>query len=138
MSRLFNVEVFNQVISGDATTPPLYRSGAEFYSLLGSAELLMVQVSVDMVQSAGTVVTVGWEITNILEEAQWGGGFTAKTLPAVGPTTVPVGRGFSISAHTVNISTGASASDIGGYGRFVVSAKPDTARVRIVVAGYSC
>ncbi len=52
MSRLFNVEVFNQSIGGVSTSAPTYVSGTEFNALLGSAEKLKVQIIVDAIAAA--------------------------------------------------------------------------------------
>jgi hypothetical protein len=144
MARLFNVEVFNQVISGAATGAPNYFSKPEFNALLGSADILVVMVMLDMVQSTGTVVDVAFEPANVNEEAAFGGGpsFKVPSSDTAGPTNVPFSVPFSISVFDTQSTTSGgvtstvSAPKIGAFGRFKVSSSPDTAAVRIIVAGY--
>lgn len=47
MGRMFNVEVFNQTISGDGGTAPLFYTGQEQAAMLGRADSLLAQVTVE-------------------------------------------------------------------------------------------
>ncbi|MBL8600413.1 MAG: hypothetical protein JNK72_00670 [Myxococcales bacterium] len=44
MARVFNLVVFDQVISGDSSAPPVFYTSQEHAALLGSVERLQVQL----------------------------------------------------------------------------------------------
>jgi hypothetical protein len=125
MSRLFNVEVFNQSIAGVSSSAPTYVTGAEFNALLGSAEKLKVQVIVDSMAAANTAVTVTFEYNNAVQDNTWATG-SATTVAVVAIADLPKSGFMTLSAPT----------DLAAYGRFRVSANLN-ATVRIIVCGWS-
>ena len=56
MARLFNIEVFNQSISGDGGSPGVYYTSPEQMAALGSADALIVQIIVESVGALSTQV----------------------------------------------------------------------------------
>ncbi len=128
MPRLFNLEVFNETVTGDATTPPVYYSVREHQAVLGSADVLHAQIIVEAIGDAGTVVTVAYQISNTGNEAEWTSSAKSTTVTPVAFTAVPFTGWLLVDAGV----------DIGAFGRFkVTSNKNAPARVRIVVLGRS-
>jgi hypothetical protein len=125
MSRLFNVEVFNQNFSGTASSPPTYVSGTEFNALLGSAETMKVQIIVDAIEAVTTTVTVVFEYNNALQDNTWATGNT---------TAIAVSSLASLPKSA--FMTFSAPADIAAYGRFRVSADKG-ATVRIIACGWS-
>lgn len=125
MSRLFNVEVFNQSIGGVSSGAPSYFSGTEFNALLGSAEKLKAQIIVDSMAAANTAVSVTFEYNNAVQDNTWATGSTA-TVAVVAIADLPKSGFLTLSAPT----------DLAAFGRFRVSANLN-ATVRIIVCGWS-
>jgi len=125
MSRLFNVEVFNQSIGGVSSGAPSYFSGTEFNALLGSAEKLKAQIIVDSMAAANTAVSVTFEYNNAVQDNTWATGSTAS-VAVVAIADLPKSGFMTLSAPT----------DLAAYGRFRVSANLN-ATVRIIVCGWS-
>ena len=105
MSRLFNVEVFNQTMGQGQT----YFSGEEFYAMLGSADSMSAQVLVDAVAAYPTDVVVTFQTTNTLQQWTWSS--TAAT------TTVTVSTAANTPAQDT-IDVPFTGTVIGAYGRF--------------------
>ena len=126
MARLFNVEVFNQVI-GKAQA---YYTGQEFYALLASADRLSVQVIVDSVVETSTAVDVLFQTTNILEEWAWFSAEAETKLTVEVPTLdeAPKKNGGPMPPEE---------QQMGAYARLMVTTTKTGAAVRIVVCGRS-
>lgn len=125
MARLFNVEVFNKTISGAAQDPPPYRTGEEFYALLGSADTLWVQTIVDSQGAATTgnnTVTVTLEVNNSNEAETW------QTPTGVNAESVAFSATSPAQKSWLWLGTGAHA-------RFLVTSKYPNVAVRIIVCG---
>lgn len=125
MSRLFNVEVFNQSMTGDSTSAPTYVSGTEFNALLGSAESVKVQIIVDSAAVVSATVNVAFEYNNAVQDNIWTTGTTANVTAAT-VADLPKTGYMTLTAP----------SDLGAYGRFRVSAT-ENVTVRIIACGWS-
>ena len=135
MPRVFNVEVFNKTIGGAASNPPVYRSGEEFYDLLGSADNVIAQLFIDSAATVPTTVTVSYEMSNSTEEETWklaeiDGSppqplTESVTVTALGPAPQSESLGFVTMPEFVPAA----------YGRFVVTSDEPEVAVRIVVCG---
>ena len=132
MARLFNVEEFNKTINGAVASPP-YTSSAEFYSLLGSADSLTVELVVDAVMTDGTTITATYYVANGMEEAMWG---VAKK--GGDPMTVSL-EAFTDGPPKAKLLFINQGDDFvnGAYGRFVIESTAPGAAVRLVVCGRS-
>lgn len=119
MSRLFNVEVFNQTTGKD----PVY-SSSDFNELLGSADTMLVQIIVDAVTQANTVVSVYYQTNNTTQEQLW----TSGAATTVTVTTID-------DAPEQGVMTLPSTNGAGAFGRFQVTATKSGATVRIVACG---
>lgn len=128
MARLFNIEVFNQTISGDATTAPAYYTSEEHAALLGSADKLVAQVVLVSQKNTSTTINVIYQHNNTLESELWGDSNASKNV--IGPanhTDLPAVQWFAVD----------STVDRGAFGRFKVTADNPGAVVRVIVTGYS-
>jgi len=125
MSRLFNVEVFNQSIGGVSSGAPSYFSGTEFNARLGSAEKLKAQIIVDSIASASASVSVTFEYNNAVQDNTWATGTTASVAVAA-VADLPKSGFMTLSAP----------ADLAAYGRFRVAANQNVT-VRIIVCGWS-
>ena len=128
---LFNVEVFKETIGGDADpdAAPVYRTGAEYYDVLGSADSLIAQIEVYSVASTPTTVTVAYEMSNSTDEETWmaaGGDFSATVLVS-SFTSLPRSEaiGFATSGDFFPKA----------YGRFKITSTAPGASVRIFACG---
>ncbi len=127
MARSFNVEVFNKTIGGDATNAPQYRTGQEFYAMLGAADALRVQVIVEAVNAINTTVTVSAETTSAQEEETWKDtGVSALTVMVTSPAKT--------NQDVLRLVAG---QHYGAFVRFVVSSNVPTATVRLIATGWS-
>lgn len=137
MPRAFNVEVFNKTIGG-GESPPVYRTGEEFYGLLGSADSLIAQVFVDSVATVPTTVTVTYEMSNATEEETW-------TVAEVEGETlnVPIQVEVEVTSEAPAPQNEALGFTVmpqfipAAYGRMKVAADEPGATVRIVACGRS-
>lgn len=130
MARLFNIEVFNQTINGDATTPPTYYTSSDFSATLGSADSLLTQVIVEGLTDATGAVTVQYQISNTMNVEDFTASAQSITVAPGGTTgaSVPKSGFLAITA----------TADLGAYGRFKITyGKGSLATVRIVVCGRS-
>lgn len=130
MARLFNVVVFDDMITGTNTSPAIYYSAREHQALLGSVDTLNVQVIVDAIGTAGTTVTVTYETSNTGGDLEREWKTTAKTV-SVTPT------GFTSSDLPAMVFFVVDATvDLGAFGRFMITAdKTVPCKVRVVVCG---
>ena len=126
MARLFNVEVFNQII-GKAQA---YYTGQEFYALLASADRLSVQVIVDSVVETSTAVDVLFQTTNILEEWAW---FSAEAETKLTVSVAPLDEAPMVGGGPMP----PEEQQMGAYARLKVTTTKTGAAVRIVVCGRS-
>lgn len=127
MARLFNLEVFNQTIAGAAEDWPVYRSGAESYATLGSADILVAQIIVESVTALPATVTVSYELSNTTEEETWI--INTGIEKAVEVTTedeLPAKAYLRVMMSDFVLPA---------YGRFAVSASVASATVRVIVCG---
>lgn len=123
MARLFNVEVFNKTISGAEEDPPQYRTGEEFYALLGSSDTLWTQVIVDSQGAATTgnnTVTVTLEINNSTEAETWETTTFVQSVPF--NTTSPAKKSWAWVGTAAHV-------------RYLVTSKYPNVAVRIIVCG---
>lgn len=127
MPRLFNLEVFNRVISGDNGSPPKYYSSAEHASVLGSADMMNVQIIIDSPPQTSVDVTVKYEINNDNSEDTWTPTSISKTVSLGGPTVAPASEFMTIS----------SLADLGCYGRFMITSNQPNTTVRVIACGRS-
>lgn len=127
MPRLFNIEVFNQSISGDATTPPPYYSSEEHAALLGSADKLVVQVIVMAIKGVTSTVTVLYQNNNTHESELWSDSTASKSVVASSLTALPKVGWLGVESTT----------DRGAFGRFKVTCDKEMVTVRVIVTGYS-
>lgn len=131
MSRLFNVEVFDESVAGggaEDTFGNSYYVNQQFWALLGSPDVLRVQVIIDSVVAADTTFKIFVQTTNALREETW------KAVPNKGSETLidnltdpPKVDWFSLSIPT---------DGVGAYVRFQVVADRSGGRVRIIAAGW--
>lgn len=131
MARLFNVVVFDETISGDSGgSKPIYYSNPSHHALLGSADVLNVQVIVESVSAVTTVVTVVYQISNSAVESEWKDSSKSATVTVAGYTSADL-PGMTFFAVDANI-------DLSAYGRFKVYAdKNGACKVRIIACGRS-
>lgn len=127
MPRLFNLEVFNRVINGDNGTPPKYYSAMEHAAVLGSADMMNVQIIIESTPGATATVTVVYQINNDGSEETWSDSNVGTSVLLPGPTLAPVVQYMTIS----------SLSDLGCYGRFRVTCDSSATSVRIIACGRS-
>jgi len=130
MARLFNIEVFNQSISGDGGSPGVYYTSPEQMAVLGSADALIVQIIVESVGALSTQVTVAYESSNTGSQIanEWGSVATATTSAAANWSDLPLVKPLTIT----------TVGQIGAFGRFKVTSNNNApAQVRIVVCGRS-
>jgi hypothetical protein len=129
MPRLFNVEVFNQTISGDPTNPPVYYSNRELQATLGSAEYLSVQVIVEGATVAGAVTTV-YQCSNTANEDEWfltSGVSKIHTITGLSGTNLP--QSFFWNLNVL-------ANDNGAFARFRITySSASMVTVKIIVCG---
>jgi hypothetical protein len=126
MARLFNVEVFNQVIGGGSPAP-VYYSGPQFNALLGSADELTIQYIVDATGgSLPAVVTFEPQCNNTEEEALWEATASTKTVTITAQSDLP---GSTIDRYSLS-------SAFAAYGRFKVTADKHSVSARIIVCGW--
>jgi len=134
---IFNVEVFNKTISGNAS-PPEYFTGQEFYALLGSADSFAAQVIVDAVETSNTQVTVVYQTTNTAEEETWmvgkvsGGSSPIQVSVTTVNKTDPPQQGVLIVPATDPTFVN------GAFGRLLVTSDTPGASVRIIACGRTC
>jgi len=130
MARLFNVVVFDDMISGANASPAIYYSAREHQALLGSVDTLNVQVLVDAIGTASTSVTVTYETSNTGGDLEREWKTTAKTV-----TVTPVGFTSSDLPAMAFLLVDGSV-DLGAFGRFSITTdKNSPCKVRIVVCG---
>ena len=116
--------MFNQTIAADKD----YYTGEEFYSMLGSADNLVVQVILDAATNASTTVTVKYEANNTSQEQMW------VITPA--SDVVAITALTQLPAQTTFEAPGEVALPM-AYGRFSVRSNQQGSAVRIVVCGRS-
>ncbi len=127
MPRLFNIEVFNEMVTGDASAP-VYFSTREHQAMLGSADVLNAQIIVEAIGDAATIVSVAYQISNTGNEAEWVSSSKNTTVTPGGFTGVPATGWLQVDTN----------ADIAAFGRFkVTSNKNAPAKVRIIVLGRS-
>jgi hypothetical protein len=127
MARLFNIEVFNQTISGDANAP-IYYSNREQQATLGSADILYAQIIVEGLTDITGTVTVLYQTSNTSNEDEW-----VDTSKTVGVTP---GGLTSTSLPKNTILTIDNTTTLGAFGRFKITYnKNSMATVRLIVCG---
>lgn len=128
MTRAFNLEVFNQTINGDGTTPPTYYTAMDYAATLGSADSLNAHLIVEGLTDSAGIVTVTYQRSNTTNTEDFKSISTSATVTPGGTdgSKVPKGEFYAITA----------ASDLGAYGRFRITYdKSSMVTVRIVVCG---
>lgn len=126
MSRLFNVEVFNQTIGAAA---PVY-SSQEFYALLGSADVIVAQLVLDGVSAtSATEVTVTYQVNNTTQEQLWVDTPWNESVTASNADDPPKQEALVVPQGT--------DEHLGAFGRFKVAADKGGASVRIIACGRS-
>lgn len=129
MPRLFNVQVFDESISGDVN-PPTYYSMPEHHALLGSADTLLAQVIVEGLTNSTVTVSVTYQISNTGNESEWSDSSKSTTVAPAGFTAAALPKIGWIAIDTT--------ADLGAFGRFKVTAdKNSITKVRIIVCGHS-
>lgn len=131
MARLFNVEVFNQTISGDAS-PPVYYSQREQQGTLGGADLIYVQVIIEGITDVTGAFSVTYQISNTANEDEWiDSGKTLSATPGgLTNTTLPKSYFFLVD--------NSNGGMLGAFGRFKVTwSKNSMATIRIIACGHS-
>ena len=132
MARLFNVEVFNKTINGAVASPP-YTTSADFYSLLGSADSLTVQLVVDAVSVDGTEVTATYYVANGTEEEMWN-----VAQKGADPMKVAVTSDIDLPTKSKLLFINPSDDFVNGaFGRFLILSTAPGAAVRLIVCGRS-
>jgi hypothetical protein len=124
MARLFNVEVFNQTIGSGRD----YFTADEFYSMLGSADTMLVQILVDSAIDAATVVTIGYESSNVSQPWAWIPGSETASITVTSLGSLPTKELLQLPHPD---------DGLGAFGRFKVTTTNTGASVRIVVCGRS-
>jgi len=130
MARLFNVVLFDETISGGTTTPPIYYSNQNHQALLGSADVLTVQLIVEAIGTATTTVSVVYQISNTANDSEWKDSSKSETMAVAGfsPADLPASKFFAVDANI----------DLAAFGRFkITSDKNPPCKVKIVACGRS-
>ena len=98
MARLFNVVVFDETISGANSSAPVYYSHPSHHALLGSADVLNVQVIVEAIGAATTTVSVVYQISNSAVESEWKDSSKSDTIAVAGftNTDLPAMKFFAV------------------------------------------
>ncbi|MFO0602947.1 MAG: hypothetical protein U0324_07220 [Polyangiales bacterium] len=129
MARLFNIEVFNQTISGDANAP-IYYTSEDHAALLGSADRLVCQLVIMSQKNQSSTVTVQYQHNNTLESELWRDGSAGSVKSIPGPanyTDLPAVLWYAIFADV----------DRGAFGRFKITSDQEGVTFRLIVTGYS-
>lgn len=129
MPRLFNIEVFNQTISGDAN-PPAYYTSEDHAALLGSADRLVCQLVIMAQKNQSSIVTVQYQHNNTLESELWQDASLSSAKSVTGPanyTALPASDWFAMFLDV----------DRGAFGRFKITADKEGVTFRLIVTGYS-
>lgn len=125
MARLFNVEVFNQMIGASAEY-----SSQDFYALLGSADAIVAQIVVDgVVATSLTTVVVTYQVNNTMQEQLWVDTPWNESVAASDPDDTPKQEALIVPQGT--------DEHLGAFGRFKVQADKGGASVRIIACGRS-
>lgn len=127
MGRMFNVEVFNQTISGSGSgSAPTFYTGQEHTAMLGSADSLLAQVTMEGTTDVTGTLTVTYQFCNTGRQEDWQDAVNSATVSAGSATAIPKTTMYLIS----------SGSELGAFGRYKVSFnKGESVTVRIVVCG---
>ena len=130
LARVFNIEIFNQTISGDATAAPAYYTSDEHAALLGSADRLVCQLVLVAQKNQSTIVSIQYQHNNTMENELWRDASIGAAKSVTGPanyTDLP-----AVAWVALNVDV-----DRGAFGRFKITADKEVATFRLIVTGYS-